>query len=210
MKMGKKLAITVNLTKVETGNIIGTSDITIDNMDSVYDSLTILTTKLIKSSLGLNNFTFSTETEGYSLEFAANYLTDFKDNGGGFTLGFTIGRGNFWTGYSTTWNFTTVNKTGNIPFGSQKKIVDCLGAMNFIFGNKVQGLALLLGIGCGYDFQGGIPITPFIGTYYKNFYVKYTPAFVINFEGPIQNYHLIEVGYSLFLGNEGKEVVNFK
>jgi len=88
MKIGKKLVIAVNLIKVETGKIIGTSEMTIDNMDSVYDSLTLLTTKLIKSSFGLNKFTFSTETEGYSVNFGANYLTGFKDNGVGFTLGF--------------------------------------------------------------------------------------------------------------------------
>ncbi|HQO09603.1 MAG TPA: CsgG/HfaB family protein [Clostridiales bacterium] len=211
MKMGNKLLVTVNLINAESGKIIGSSEMTIDNMDSVYDSLTVLTTDLIKSSLGLNKFTFSTETEGLSVEFAANYLTDSAGDGVGFTFGISNGRGNFWSGYSTTWNFTSI-KGNNNDFGSEKKIIGCFGAGNFIFGNKVEKLALLLGIGAGYDFQGGILAIPSIGGYYKNIYLKYSQPLVIDPSGDnsIQNYNMIEIGYSYFMGSFGKGVVNFK
>lgn len=211
MKMGKKLYIMVNLINVESGKIAGTSEMTIDDLDSVYDSLTLLTTNLIKSSLGLQKFTFSTETEGYSLEFAANYLFDFKDNGVGFTLGFSNGKGNFWGGYSTTWNFTTIKKNAN-NFGSDNKLIGVFGSGNFIFGNKVQSAALLLGIGGGYDFQAGIIINPFVGGYYKNFYLKYAQPMILDPAGEkaLENYQMIEIGYSLFLGSEGKKAVHFK
>ena len=210
MKMGNKLLMTVNLINVETGKITGSTEMTIDNMDSVYDSLTILTTDLIKSSLGLNKFTFSTETEGLSLEFGGNYLTDTAGDGIGFTLGISNGRGNFWSGYSTTWNFTSIKRTDN-NFGSEKKIIGCFGAGNFIFGNKVEKLALLLGIGAGYDFQGGILAIPSIGGYYKNFYLKYSHPLVIDPSGDnsIESYKMIEIGYSYFMGTFGKGVVNF-
>jgi len=213
MKIGKKLVVTVNLTNVETGKIIGTSEMTIDNMDAVYNSLTLLTTNLIKSSFGLKKFTFSTETEGYSLEFGVNYLTNFKDDDGkGFTFGFSNGKGKFWGGYSTTWNFTNIKKSDNLNFGLENKLISCFGSGNFIFGDKIHSLALLLGIGAGYDFQGGITVIPFIGMYYKNIYIKYSQAFIIDPSGDnsVQQYHMFEIGYSIFLGTEGKEVVDFK
>ena len=56
--MGKKLVIAVNLIEVETGKIIGTSEMTIDNMDSVYDSLTLLTTKLIITKIFILNMLY--------------------------------------------------------------------------------------------------------------------------------------------------------
>lgn len=212
MKMGKKLVISVNLIKVETGKIIGTSEMTIDNMDSVYDSITLLTINLIKSSFGLNKFTFSTETEGNSINFAVNYLTGFNGTGVGFTLGYISGRGNYWGGYSTTWNFTNIKKSNNLDFGLENKLIGCFGSGNFIFGNKVEGAALLLGLGGGYDFQAGILAIPFIGGYYKNSYIKYSQALVIDPSGDnaIKNYHMFEIGYSLFLGSKGKEAVYFK
>ena len=210
MKMGGNLMISVNLIKVETGNIIGTSEMTIANMDSVYDSLTLLTTRLIKASFGMDKFTFSTETEGPSLEFAANGLSGAGGRGVGLTLGFTSGRANFWGGYSTTWNFTDIKST--VGFGLENKLIAIFGSGNFIIGNKVEGAALLLGLGAGYDFQAGILINPFIGGYYRNIYLKYSRAMVLDPSGdkPLRGYNMIEAGYSIFLGSKGKETANFK
>jgi len=212
MKMGKKLMITVNLIRVETGKIIGTSEMVIDNMDSVYDSLTLLTTNLIKSSFGMNKFTFSTQTEGFSLVLGVNTLTDFGGaRGFGFTVGHLEGKGNFWGGYSTTWNFTNI-ESSNTDFGSKKKLIGCFGSGNALIGNKVQGAALLLAMGAGYDFQGGILAIPSVGVNYKNTYFKFSKALIIDPSGDnsVKNYNMFEIGYSIFFGTYAKEAVYFK
>jgi TolB-like protein len=207
MKLGGGLVLTINLVNVKTGQIIGTSEQKIKNLDTVYDSLTISVTNLIKSTFGMKKFTFSTEPEGSSFEVGANYLTDFNNsNGYGFSLGYTGGRGKYWMGYSTMWNFS------NIQGYMGTKLISNFGALNLIYGDKVNSAALLLGLGAGYDFTFGIVASPNIGIYYKNFYVKYSPTFdiTLNVTNTLNMYHQIEFGYSLFLGNMGKEQTYFK
>ncbi len=98
--------------------------------------------------------------------------------------------------------------TGRTP------VISNFGGMTLIYGDKIDGLALQLGIGAGYDFAFGIVVSPNVGVIYKRMYVRYYPSwdYTIEYQGTSVSkiYHQIEAGYSIFLGSRGKPVTEFR
>jgi hypothetical protein len=87
-----------------------------------------------------------------------------------------------------------------------------LGSLEFVFGNKVEGLAALLATGSGYSgFSGGlsVPLTLRLGLYYRGLNLSYAVNVSVYDDSwgvrdsPILSHYII-AGYSIFLGNRGE------
>ncbi len=232
MRIGKSLSITAHMVDVETGQIKASAEKKADNMDTVSDVLQEVLLDLIRSGFRKDRltfsapaeragaagasrdmpgerFTFSTETHGVTIDAGLGYLFSEASHGFGISAGFTVGKGKWWSGFYTMWSFPDApNVTGRTP------VISNFGGMTLVYGDRIDGLALQLGLGAGYDFALGIVVSPNIGAIYKGFHLRYCPSwdYVIEYQGTSASkvYHQIEAGYSLFLGSRGKPVTEFR